>query len=231
MPPGSSVGRAGRSRRRPLRAKIARVDRRGPGPPRRARRERWRSFFSKPSRSCSWSSGGVPGGQLHRDFVAGGLLVGAAVGLHLDVRKNFGAFEILQEFYFGLVGFGADGQLDLRAAIVEFGRNIDDAHSGRQDLFEIHKDFGPGEAALADEGIQKRGAIQNLFGLGGLKIGLWRGLLFAIDANFALPAGNFGPQVAAGAPGSVGGMAQQHEYEQANDAQGTRSGKERPLVV
>jgi len=46
-----------------------------------------------------------------------------------------------------------------------------------------------------------------------------------------LPAGNFRAQVAAGAPGSVRGVAQQHEYEQAHDGQSTRSSQEGPLVI
>ena len=117
------------------------------------------------------------------------------------------------------VGFGADGQLDLRAAVIQLGRNADDAHARRKNLLEVHEDFGPGKAALADERIQEGGAVEDLFGLGGLKIGFERGLLSAIDANFVLPAGNFRAQIAAGAPGSVGGVAEQQENEQADDGQ------------
>ena len=135
------------------------------------------------------------------------IVVGMAIVFHLNVRKNLGAFQILQKFDFGLVGFGADGQFDLGAAVFELGRNADDAHARRKNLFEVHEHFGPGKAALADQRIQEGSAVEDLFGLGGLKIGFELGLFFAIGTNFALPARNFRAQIAAGAPGSVGGVA------------------------
>ena len=97
-------------------------------------------------------------------------------------------FQRVKEFELGLIAHRADGDLYLYKALVVFGLDAQQAHSGRHDPFQVHEHSRPIQTLLIDEGIQECRALVNQ-----AIVGLRKKLLEILPLRFQ--SGHFPPQL------------------------------------